>query len=237
VINGQKMFTSGADCCQYIFLLARSDPEAAKHAGVTMFLVPTDTPGLEVHPVHTMQEERTNATFYADVRISDLYRIGEVGGGAKVLGEALVMEQGGVYRRGQHDLIDIAVGWARRTEGEDGAPRIEEKDVLRRLARVKAHSILKELLAKRVIYFARRHPARRTAFGPMSKMFGSETLQQDMTDLIDLTAPDVLFHDREGLGEIEITHRLAQINTIYGGTNEIQRSTIAEVGLGLPRSR
>ncbi len=236
VINGQKMFTSGAEMTNYVFLLTRTDGEAAKHSGITMFLVPMDTPGIEVHPVHTMQEERTNATFYTDVRISDLYRVGEVNGGLKVLGEALVLEQGGVFRKGAHNLAEIAADWARRTE-RGGRPAIEDSDVLRRIARVKTHAILKDLMSTRVVYYAVTYPGRRTAFGPMTKVFGTETMQDDMTDLIDLTAPDSLFHGRFDLGEIEIQHRLAQIGTIYGGTSEVQRSMVAENGLGLPRSR
>jgi alkylation response protein AidB-like acyl-CoA dehydrogenase len=236
VINGQKMFTSGAEMTDYIFLLTRTDPDAAKHSGITMFLVPGDTPGIEVHPVHTMQEERTNATFYDNVRISDLYRVGEVNGGLKVLGAALVMEHGGVFRPGAHDLVQAAVDWARQP-GVDGRPRLEDKDTLVRIARVKVHAILKELIAKRGMYYGVNHPGRRTAYGPMAKLFGSESFQRDMTDLIDLTAPDSLFHGLGGLGGIEIGHRQAQIGTIYGGTGEVHRSTIAEVGLNLPRSR
>jgi alkylation response protein AidB-like acyl-CoA dehydrogenase len=236
VINGQKMFTSGAERAQYVFLLTRTDPEAAKHSGLTMFLVPTNSPGFEVHPVLTMQEERTNATFYADVRISDMYRIGEVNGGLRVLGAALVLEQGGTYRNGWHDLVEAAVEWARKG-GEEGRPRIEERDVRTRIAKVKVSAILRELIGKRGLYLGVSDPSRRNAFGPMLKLFASEAQQRDMTDLMDLMAPDTLFHGHDGPGEIEINHRLAQIGTIYGGTSEVQRSTVAEVGLSLPRSR
>jgi alkylation response protein AidB-like acyl-CoA dehydrogenase len=231
VINGQKMFTSGAELTDYIFLLTRTDPDAAKHAGITMFLVPIKTPGVEIHPVHTMQEERTNATFYSDVRVSDRYRIGEVNGGLRVLGAALEIEHGGFFSPGNHDLVDAAVAWAR------GAGRLEDKSILARIARVKANAYLKELVAKRAIYFGVSHPGRRTAYGPMNKLFGSEAYQRDMADLIDLTAPDSLFHGREGVGKIELSQRHAQIATIYGGTSEVHRSMVAEMGLGLPRSR
>jgi alkylation response protein AidB-like acyl-CoA dehydrogenase len=236
VINGQKMFTSGAELTDYIFLLTRTDPEARKHAGITMFLVPKTTPGVEVHPVHTMQEERTNATFYTDVRLSDRYRIGEVNGGLRVLGAALKLEHGAGYNPGNHHLVEAAVEWARQP-GADGRPRIEDKATLVRIARVKANAYMKELIAKRAMYFGVNHPERRTAYGPMNKLFGSEAYQRDMSDLIDLTAPDSLFHGREGLGAIELGHRHAQISTIYGGTSEVHRSMVAEVGLGLPRSR
>jgi alkylation response protein AidB-like acyl-CoA dehydrogenase len=231
VINGQKMFTSGAELTDYIFLLTRTNPEAAKHSGITMFLVPINTPGVEVHPVHTMQEERTNATFYTDVRISDLWRIGAVNGGLKVLGAALEIEHGGFFSPGHHHLAEAAVDWAR------GEGRLDDACVLARITKVKVHSHLKELLAKRALYSGVNNHGLRTAFGPMNKLFGSESYQRDMADLIDLTAPESLFHGREGLGEIELSQRHAQIATIYGGTSEVHRSMVAEVGLGLPRSR
>ena len=78
VIDGQKMFTSGADRAQYVFLLTRSDPSAAKHKGLTMFLVPLDLPGIKIQPVHTLSDERTNVTYYNAVRVPDRYRVGEI---------------------------------------------------------------------------------------------------------------------------------------------------------------
>ena len=71
VINGQKMFTTMAHEAHYVFLLTRTNPDVPKHKGLTMFLVPMDTPGIEITPVHTMGGERTNITFYSDVRVPD----------------------------------------------------------------------------------------------------------------------------------------------------------------------
>jgi alkylation response protein AidB-like acyl-CoA dehydrogenase len=237
VINGQKMFTSGAEVNDYVFLLTRTDPEGSKHGGITMFLVPLDWPGVEIHAVHTMQEERTNASFYSDVRLPDRYRVGDVNGGLKALGLALELEHGAAYSPGYHSLVQAAVDWARQATDEDGKPRIQDKGTLVRLARAKTNAWLKELIAKRAMYIGVTYPGRRTAYGPMNKVFGSEAYQRDMADLIDLVAPDVLFYGRDGLGQIELMHRHAQISTIYGGTSEVHRSMVAENGLGLPRSR
>ncbi len=236
VINGQKMFTSGAELTDYIFLITRTDPDAAKHAGITMFLVPSKTPGVEIFPVHTMQEERTNATFYSDVRLPDRYRIGEVNGGTRVLGAALELEHGAGYSHGRHGLVAAVVQWARRA-GPDGTPPIDDSATIARIARAKANAWLKELVAKRAMFVGVSNFGKRTAYGSMNKLFGSEANQRDFADLIDLTAPDSLFHGKEGLGGVELAHRQAQIGTIYGGTSEVHRSMIAEIGLGLPRSR
>ena len=85
VINGQKMFTTLAHEAAYVFLLTRTNPDVAKHRGLTMFLVPMDTPGIEVTPIWTLSGERTNITFYRDVRVSDAARVGDVDGGWDVM--------------------------------------------------------------------------------------------------------------------------------------------------------
>ena len=157
-------------------------------------------------------------------------------GGLRALAVALELEHGAAYNPGNHELVDIAVEWAREP-GPEGRPRLEDTSTLTRIARVKANAYMKELIAKRAMYFGVTHPGRRTAYGPMNKLFGSEAYQRDMADLIDLAAPDSLFHGRDGVGPIELRHRHAQIATIYGGTSEVHRSMVAENGLGLPRSR
>jgi alkylation response protein AidB-like acyl-CoA dehydrogenase len=236
VINGQKIFTSGANVTDYIFLLTRTDPEAPKHKGITLFLVPIGTKGVEVRPIYTVGDERTNQTFYSDVRLPDLYRVGEVNGGLRVLAQALVLEHGGVFGPGKHDLVEIALEWARQP-GPDGKRPIDDKAKLMRIARAKTHACIKDLLSKRAIFWGVSEPGRRTAYGPMAKLFGSEAYQHDMADLVDLAAPHTLLRSNRGLGEIEESHRAAQVSTIYGGTSEVHRSMIAEVGLGMPRSR
>ena len=94
VINGAKMWTTMAHIADYVILLTRTDPDVPKHKGLTFFLVPFDTPGIEIQPVPTMATERSNATFYDDVRLSDDWRVGEVNGGWAVMKTALKYERG-----------------------------------------------------------------------------------------------------------------------------------------------
>ena len=101
IINGSKMFTSNAQNASYVFLVTNTDPDAPKHQSLTMFLVPLDTPGVEIQPLRTVDGDRTNITYYSDVRVDDKYRIGEVNGGWRVLREALNDEHGTVERRGR----------------------------------------------------------------------------------------------------------------------------------------
>src|ERR1700759_2243555 len=81
VINGQKIFTTGAQYCQYVFLITRTDPTLPKHKGLTMFLVPLNSPGVEIQGIRAFSGERTNIVYYSDARISDKYRLGAVNAG------------------------------------------------------------------------------------------------------------------------------------------------------------
>ena len=96
IINGSKMFTSNAHNAKYVFLLTNTDPDAPKHKNLTMFLVPLDSPGVEIQPIRTIDGDRTNIVYYSDVRVDDKYRIGDVNGGWAVLRAALDVEHGTV---------------------------------------------------------------------------------------------------------------------------------------------
>jgi alkylation response protein AidB-like acyl-CoA dehydrogenase len=236
IINGQKMFTSGAEWASYAFCIVRTDPDAPKHKGLTMFLVPLDAPGVEIHPVYTFMDERTNATFYSDVRIPDRYRIGEVNGGVKVLASALSQEQsGGYYHKHLREMAHAVTEWA-KGKTRDGRPLLEDPRTLARLAKVYADANIAEALSARVLG-ARLAGETDLAFGPASKVFSTEAFIVDSADLLDLSAPDSLVRGAEGLGRVEMGYRHSTATTIYGGTSEVLRSMVAERRLGLPRSR
>ena len=94
MINGQKMFTSTAQVASHVFAPARTNLDVPKHKGLTLFLVPTSSPGFELQPIHTLGGQVTNATFYAGVRVPDSARIGGVDAGWSVMKVALVYERG-----------------------------------------------------------------------------------------------------------------------------------------------
>ena len=96
VINGSKMFTTGAHNCQYVYLITNTDPDAPKHKSLTMFLVPLDSPGIEIQGIRTVDGDRTNIVYYSDVRVDDKYRLGEVNDGWTVVREPLNVEHGAV---------------------------------------------------------------------------------------------------------------------------------------------
>lgn len=236
IINGQKMFTSGADIASYVLLVTRTDPNAPKHKGITVFLVPLKQPGVEIQPVYTFMDERTNATFYSDVRVPDKYRLGEVNGGVKVLASALSAEQsGGYYHRNLREMAAAVTEWARKTQ-RNGRPVIEDPRTLARIARVYCHANIAEALSARVLGFRLAGLPDR-AYGPAAKVFSTEAFITDATDLLDLAAPESLLRGKEGLGIVEMGYRHSTATTIYGGTSEVLRSMVAERRLGLPRSR
>ena len=237
IVNGQKVFTTAAHVADYVLLLTRTDPDVPKHKGLTMFLVPMSLPGVAVQPLHTMQEERTNITFYADVRVPDRYRLGPVNGAVAVMAAAMKFEHSGEgYHISQPRLVAAAVEWALETAGSDGRPRMEDDDVKARIARAAIHNEVADLLCRRAVWAgAEGLPGR--AYGPMSKLFTSETYLKDSADLLELTAPDSLLEGRDALGILEYKHRHALGTTIYGGTSEVHRSVVAEQALGLPRTR
>jgi alkylation response protein AidB-like acyl-CoA dehydrogenase len=233
VIDGQKMFTTGAQNCQYAFLVARTNPDAPKHKGITMFLCPLD--GVEIQAVHTLGGERTNMVFFDGLRISDDYRLGDVDRGWSVLMGPLNAEhgmgddsgpviesRGGMYGRATIDALRVATEWARQPATDGGRP-IDDPGVRRRLARVALDLETMSL-----------------APGPMGRIVSSEQLIRSARDLIDLLGPvGLLEHGADGAvggGWIEYAHRYAQGTATYGGTTDVHRNIIAERMLGLPRS-
>jgi alkylation response protein AidB-like acyl-CoA dehydrogenase len=237
LIDGQKIFTTAANLADYIFLLVRTNPNVPKHAGLTLFLVPMNLPGIDIHPIFTLQDERTNITYLSQVQVADRYRVGAIDGGTAVMAATLELEHGGdQYRISFSNMYKHAVTWAQSTQ-RDGQPVIACLDARRRLARVAVHTTLARDLCYRVIWGVKDQVPGRAAFGPMSKLFSTEQYQRDALDLMDLCAPESLMQSNLGVGQVEISYRQSIGMTIYGGTSEIHRSLIAEQGLGMPRSR
>lgn len=241
VITGQKMWTTMAHISDYVLLLTRTNLDVPKHKGLTFFLVPLDTPGIEIQPVHTMGTERSNATFYDNVRVGDQWRIGEVDGGWQVMKSALKFERG--IAGGQFPsppLIDAAVEWAAGTTRDDGTAIIDDPVVRERLVR----SMIDVEVCRGFAYNTAFLASEGVMFGvegSMTKLFASEAYKQHTKWFIDMCGPEGMLHldnDDAPLGGMIDEHfRHAPVTTIYGGTSEISRNLIAEGRLGLPRTR
>ena len=234
-IDGTKMFTSGANLSDYVFMLTRTDPEAAKHKGLTMFLVPLKTKGVTVQPVFTFQDERTNITFYDGVRVPDSYRLGGVNEGARTMAAGLELEHGGGFGKVQRAMLKAAVQACKDIK-YDGSPLIQQTQAQVRLARSAANLMVSEMLTFRAVW-ASSEKRPNAGFGPMAKRYSSERFLSDARDLLDLTAPYSLSKQPGPAGFLDLCYRHAQGTTIYGGTSEVHRSLIAERALGMPRTR
>ena len=237
-INGQKMFTTNGHFGDYVFLLTRTNTEVARHKGLTVFLVPMDTPGIEAQAVYTLSGERTNITYYTDVIVDDRWRVGDVDGGWTVLTSALQDEHSAGYVGHTERLLDLAEQWARETTGPDGRPRIEDPEVRARLGRVAAEIEAALLLQRRAAWMATEGELPE-AEGPMAKLYSSEMLERAAQDITELICPDAIRSYFEPTapvgGRIEHILRFSLGTTIYAGTSEVQRNIIAGRGLGLPR--
>ena len=234
VVTGQKMFTTGAQFCQYCFCLTRTDPDRPKHKGLTVFLVPLDLPGVEIRPIGTLGGERTNFVHLDDVRVPDEYRLGDVNDGWAVVSAPLAAEHGmgdadgdeesggRVYAATLQRLFDEVIAHLRNVDA-DGTTPIDDPLVRPRLARV-------ALDLERIA----------VSPGPMGRILAAELLLHHAGDLLELLGPAALLsHGSPGAaldGFAEYAHRFAPGTAIYGGTTDIHRNMIAQHVLGLPRS-
>ena len=230
------MFTSGANISDYVLMLTRTNPDLAKHQGLTMFIVPLKAEGVTIQPVYTFQDERTNITFYDGVRIPDSYRLGEVDMGVKTMAASLELEHGGGFGKVQRTMLEDAVRLCGEIKVPGGMTLLDTEHAQRRLARTLANVLVSELIQFRANWVQVEGRENR-AYGPMAKMFSSEKFQSDSRDLLDLTAPYSLSKRKGPAGHLNLAYRHAHGTTIYGGTSEVHRSMIAEKGLGLPRTR
>ncbi len=237
VINGQKMWTSLAGYADYIWLAARTDPDRPKHAGLSMFLVPTDAPGFSRQRIRTVGGVTTNATFYDDVRVpADALIGGENNGWRLITGqlnhERISLMSVGPLRRNLRELTQ----WARETR-IDGAPVIDKPWVRQNLARVYAKVQVLRLMNWKQAWAAQAGQPN-LADASAIKVFGSELNMQAYRLMMEITnARAGLAPDSPGAvlqGRIESAYRNGLILTFGGGTNEVQRDIVAMAGMGLP---
>jgi alkylation response protein AidB-like acyl-CoA dehydrogenase len=236
-INGHKMFTTLAHESEYVFLLTRTNPEAPKHRGLTMFLVPMHLPGVEVQPIWTIGDVRTNATFYADVVVPDSARVGGIDEGWSVMGTALQFERTG--GAGGARLFGHVVQAARSVTTPDGRSLLEDDSVRERLARLAIEQEVSTLLRFRGKW-AETEGSKSMVEGSMFKLFSAEAQVRAASDLLDIFGPLGLLERGDpaapGSGEFAHEFRHSIVLPIYGGSSEVQRRIIAQHRLGLPRS-
>lgn len=236
VINGSKMFTTSGHFADFTFLITRTDPDVAKHKGITMFFVPLKTEGVEVQGIRTFSGERTNMVFYDDVRIDDRYRVGPVNAGWTILREPLDAEHGLGGREDDgydslpiganflyeaQDAIHGVAGWANRAQASGARPADDPSVV--------------DAVARATILFEASYSTN----GAPGRILGAESCDAIGSILLDVLGPEGMIDPESGGandgGWADFLHRYAQGTMTYGGSVEVFRTIIANLDLHLPR--
>ncbi|MCU0311707.1 MAG: acyl-CoA dehydrogenase family protein [Acidimicrobiales bacterium] len=241
VVNGQKMWTSLAGGSDYIWLAVRTDPEVKKHKGISVLIVPLDTPGITLQPLTLMASHDINATFFDDVRVPAKYLVGEENGGWGLITNQLNHERVTLCASGspERNLTDVR-RWAQETLLADGRRVIDQEWVQLNLARVHARLEFLRLANWKVAWSAKEHSLD-PADASTVKVFGTEFYLECYRLLMEVLGPRAYVKEDSPAavlaGRLEAMVRGVVILTFGGGTNELQRDLIAMFGLGFPRSR
>lgn len=241
VINGSKLFTSQAQYADFIWLAARTDPNAKKHDGISIFMVPTSSPGYKITPLSTMGDVTTNATYFEDVRVPAANLIGPENGGWWLIVGQLNHERVSLIPFGPTDRFYRETrDWAAATTLPNGQRVIDQPWVQHNLARVHAKLEVLKLLNWRQAWSMTKGEMN-YAESSTVKVFGSEFYVEAYRLLLEVLgqagvikagSPEARLH-----GRLERMYRATLIMTFGAGTNEIQRDIIAMAGLGMPKSR
>jgi 3-oxocholest-4-en-26-oyl-CoA dehydrogenase alpha subunit len=239
VINGQKMWTSLIQYADYVWLACRTDPEALRHKGLSMIIVPTDAAGFSWTPVRTLAGVTTSATYYTDVRVPAGNLVGEENKGWPLITNQLNHERVALTSAAPmlSALADVT-DWAKATKLTDGRRVIDQEWVQISLARVHAKAEFLKLVNWRI---ASTDGSPGPAVASVTKVYGTEFTIEACRLLLEVLGPNA--EVRTGspgavlAGRIERMQRSALILTFGGGTNEVQRDIIGATALGLPLNR
>jgi alkylation response protein AidB-like acyl-CoA dehydrogenase len=238
IINGRKIWTSGAESSEYCWLAARTDAEGTKHGGISVFMVPMDSPGVEVRPiVNLLDKAWFNEVVFEDVRVSVADRIGAENEGWRVLTSALGLERITVYRAYIH--WRTVAGMVRWAKAHDSVTSGWEEVLWRnRIGQLCTEYEVAELLLWRAIQLHEQGVDYR-AQAAMVKLFNTEFAQRLYEAAVDLMGPYGVLREDSPLAPFSgaTSHNFlsAVQDTIGAGTSEVQREIIAQRGLGLPR--
>jgi len=241
VINGQKIFTSLATDADYVWLAVRTNPEASRHKGISMIIVPTATPGFKAVPIQNFGNFNTNYTFYEDVRVPYDNVVKGEGQGWPLIMEQLNHERVTLCSSGiMERALDDVRRYAQETMLADGRRLIDEAWVQHDLAWVHARVEVLRTMNWQVAWHAENGDNLDPAAASAVKVFGTEFYMEGLQKLLEVLGP--VANVREGSADAVLFGRLSNllrglhVLTFGGGTNELQRDLIAIFGLGLPGS-
>jgi alkylation response protein AidB-like acyl-CoA dehydrogenase len=239
VINGQKMWTSLIQYADYVWLACRTDPEAPRHKGLSIVMVPTDADGFSWTPVRTVAGVTTSATYYSDVRVPVDNLVGEEHKGWPLITNQLNHERVALTSAAPviSALADVT-DWARSTKLANGRRIIDAEWVQLNLARVQAKADFLKLVNWRIASTAGSPGA---AVASATKVYGTELTIEACRLMMEVLGANAEVRSGSAgallAGRIERMQRSALILTFGGGTNEVQRDIIGAAALGLPLNR
>jgi hypothetical protein len=237
-LDGQKSWTTSAHFADWYWVGARTDT-TVKHKGITLFLIPMNHPGFTIRPIHTIGDERTNEVFFDGVFVPDDHVVGQLNAGFTYISEALDLERFAMMPVGPLEKkVEALVGWAKEAT-RDGEPVKDDPVARSRVARAVTELEVARMLQRRVISAALRDRVP-TIEASEYKLYMNECGKRVANTALDLMgAEGALRPEAEGAplgGRFERSYRYTVVDTVGGGTSEIQKNIIASRGLGLPRS-
>jgi hypothetical protein len=239
-LNGQKTWTTSAHFAEWYWVGARTDPDAPKHRGITLFLVPLDQPGITINGIWTMGDERTNDVFFDDVWVSDDYVVGEVNRGFQYISEALDLERFTMFTFSPiEQRMDVLREYV-ATERRDGQPLADDPLIRHEIARLATDCEVARVLGLRFVAKSMKGGPPPTTESSEYKLFATELSKRLANASMDIGGPGsqlrVHTDDAPMGGRAESTYRYTVIDTIGGGASEIQKNIIARRKLGLPKN-
>jgi len=236
VINGRKIYTSAAHHSTHIWLLARTDPNAPKHRGISILIVPIDARGVTIRPLYTMGSERSNEVFFQDVWIPAGNLVGEENKGWYYVSMALDFERLMPHRRTRRFLENL-IEYAKNTV-VDGQPLSRHARVRTALARLAVDLEVTRLFSLRSAWMLERGQVP-NAEASILKVSITELNERIARAAQDIMGPYAMLRENDPLapveGRLEKLYRGFPMHKFAGGTNQVMRNIIAQRGLGMPR--
>ncbi|OPC82385.1 acyl-CoA dehydrogenase [Embleya scabrispora] len=239
-LNGQKTWTTSAHFAEWYWVGARTDPDAPKHHGITLFLVPMDHPGITVRAIWTMGDERTNDVFFDDVWVSDEYVVGELNKGFQYISQALDLERFTMFSFAPiQQRLNVLTEYVKEATRDD-EPLREDPIVRKQLATLVTEAAVARLLGLRVVAAAAGGGKPPTVEASGYKLYATELSKRLANASMDIASPGTQLRvgteDAPMTGRADSTYRYTVLDTIGGGTSEVQKNIIARRGLGLPKN-
>ncbi len=239
-LNGQKIWTTSAHFADWYWLGARTDPDKAKHDGISLFLIPMNHPGLTIQATPTIGDERTNTVFFNDVFVPEDYLVGKRGSGFQYVSEALDLERFTMFtfspiEQRLEELVDHV-----RREERDGEPLRENPLVRQRIAQLATQCEVARALGLRFVAASTSKGKPPTVEASEYKLYATQLSQRMANATLDIAGAGAQLRVHTGdaplRGRAEMSYRYSVIDTIGGGASEIQKNIIARRKLGLPKN-